>query len=216
LRICIDAGHGGADSGAVSAGIREASVAWKIAHAAADRLRALGRLVVETRPEAGDGDALRRDLARRRDVASSCGLLVSVHCNASDSAASNGAEAYVAIGATPVSRLVAGMSVEACRAAGFRVRSHDGTALGAVRFESESQHPRLAILHLTRHAALVEVGFLTHAGDRERMTEHAEAIGTRLAEGIDAGLRRAEEYTVEVETPPAPKGGGVEPPESHV
>ena len=108
MRICIDAGHGGADIGAVSAGVREASVAWQIVHAAAGRLRALGRLVVETRPEAGDGDALRRDLARRRDVASSCGLLVSVHCNASDSATANGAEAYVPVGATPVSRLVPG------------------------------------------------------------------------------------------------------------
>ena len=213
MKICIDAGHGGSDSGAVSAGVREASVAWSIAWGAAMRLRQLGREVVETRVNSEDGDTLRRDLARRRGIAANCDLLVSIHCNASDNVSVRGAEAYVPAGAAPTSRLVAGMCVEACRAAGFYVRSHDGTALGAVRRESESQHPRLAILHLTRHAALIEVGFLTNAGDRERLTDHAADIGARLAEGIDAGLRRAAEYASEVEPP---KPAGEDPPEGWV
>lgn len=213
MKICIDAGHGGSDSGAVSAGVREAAVAWQIAHAAAGRLRALGREVVETRPLAVHGAPLKLDIDRRRGIASGCDLLVSIHCNAGPASA-QGAEAYVPLSPTPTSRLVAGMCVEACRAAGFRVRSEDGTALGAVKREDESQHSRLGILHLTRHAALIEVGFLTNAGDREQLTDHAADIGARLAEGIDAGLRRAAEYTVEVERPTKPSGG--EPPESHV
>lgn len=100
--ICIDAGHGGKDPGAVGNGLREKDVVWCDDHDAtgglgmANRighyLRKAGHETVYTRYS--DRYVALRDRAAAA-VSKKCDLFLSVHCNSASASSATGIEAYV-------------------------------------------------------------------------------------------------------------------------
>jgi len=100
--ICLDPGHGGSDPGAVnrSLGLMEKEVTLDICLRLAKILRARGWNVVMTRDDDRDvswaGSSAREELGARCKIANDMGadVFVSVHCNASVSAAVNGTSVH--------------------------------------------------------------------------------------------------------------------------
>lgn len=102
--VCIDAGHGGKDSGAVGySGLKEADVTLQIGLKVGSILEQKGVNVVYTRkdnnvswPTGGDQDDLVRDLQTRCDISNAVNAqyFVAIHCNSNDSSAPKGTETY--------------------------------------------------------------------------------------------------------------------------
>lgn len=89
MRICIDAGHGGSDPGAVAAdGTREKDITLAYSIELADLLTKSGHVVMMTRIN-DDYVGLSLRAQRADDFNADC--LVSLHANANSSAAANGA-----------------------------------------------------------------------------------------------------------------------------
>jgi N-acetylmuramoyl-L-alanine amidase len=93
-RVAIDAGHGGADPGAIGpAGLREKDVTLDIAHLAAPMLASeLGILTLLTRD---DDRLVPLDERTARANAFHADLFVSIHCNASENNAAHGVMSFV-------------------------------------------------------------------------------------------------------------------------
>ncbi|HEX9297418.1 MAG TPA: N-acetylmuramoyl-L-alanine amidase, partial [Polyangiaceae bacterium] len=93
-RVALDAGHGGSDPGAIGpAGLREKDVTLDIAHLTAPILsRELGILTLLTRD---DDRLVPLDERAARANAFHAELLVSIHCNASESGAARGVMSFV-------------------------------------------------------------------------------------------------------------------------
>ncbi|MFR6290709.1 MAG: N-acetylmuramoyl-L-alanine amidase [Peptococcaceae bacterium] len=91
-KVCIDAGHGGTDPGAVGQnGTKEKDVALQIALLVRDALQRCGIEVMHTR----DTDKY-MSLSERAAIANKAGAdaFVSVHCNSATNAAAQGTETY--------------------------------------------------------------------------------------------------------------------------
>ena len=98
--ICLDAGHGGYDTGASGNGLSEAEENVKVALALRAKLEALGATVYVTRTEQfyfSDGVRVNRDTERvhRLELIAACDpdLLISVHHNYYENTSGNGTEA---------------------------------------------------------------------------------------------------------------------------
>ncbi len=159
LKIALDAGHGAmkgrAHTGAAANGLIEDELALDLVGRIGHHLRAAGHQTVLTRPDEKLVPLTQRARLAR---ASRCDVFVSIHCNAASGAAC-GVEAFAAEG-DQRSRTLAGKLVAVLNRQGLRNRG--------VRWDSQSQHSRLAVLRGTyRHmpAVLVEVGFLTNPYD---------------------------------------------------
>jgi N-acetylmuramoyl-L-alanine amidase len=89
--VVVDPGHGGPDRGAVAGGLEEAAVAEDLAARFEGRLQASGVRTLLTRgPDTCPTDADRAEFANDAGA----DLLVSLHCDRSDSAEPNGVAAY--------------------------------------------------------------------------------------------------------------------------
>lgn len=163
--VVVDAGHGGPDPGAVGAnGVREADLNLAVAADVANDLRLAGIAVVMTR---ADDTALahpfsvRRDLLARSAVANGVGasVLVSIHINTESTGTVHGPIVYYPAG-RPASHRLANLLEQQLAVA-------TGTA----------HRPRPAhflVLWTARvPAALVELGFLTHAQDARQLEDPA-------------------------------------------
>lgn len=164
--VAIDPGHGGTDPGAVSGGVRESAVVLAHALALGAELERRGCAVLYTRRE---DQAL--DLAGRCRAANEAGaaLFVSVHCNASASPAPNGFQAFHCAGSAR-GKLLA----ETIHAAALGVTSK--TTWSGVYPDASPQcgNRTLYVLRGTKApAVLLELGFLTHQGDRTTLTDQA-------------------------------------------
>ncbi|MDY6985612.1 MAG: N-acetylmuramoyl-L-alanine amidase [Candidatus Thermoplasmatota archaeon] len=90
--VCIDAGHGGSDSGAVGAcGLLEKDVNLDVAMRLKDKLESSGARVVMTR-----GGDYYVSLEERCAIANNAGadIFISIHCNSYSSPDANGIETY--------------------------------------------------------------------------------------------------------------------------
>lgn len=99
MKICLDAGHGGYDSGAVGNGLREKDITLNIVLAMRDILVAKGHQVILTR----DSDTSPRgitntsaELQARCNIANEANadLFISIHINCFADSSANGAEVY--------------------------------------------------------------------------------------------------------------------------
>ena len=191
-RVCIDPGHGGRFPGAVVDGVRESAVVLDYARTLRAELNRRGHGVVLTR-ETDDALAhdLGDDLARRATVANAFGsdAFLSLHCNASSGPA-RGAWIIHAAGSARGERLARAIFAEFTRIPGMTDADP----------EAEVYPDRtpwvggrsLAVLNRTRApAVLVELGFLTHAGDRRRLLEcdTRAVVAGAIADGLAAWLR---------------------------
>lgn len=154
MKAALDAGHG-SNTGARANGLVEDEVALNMVSRIGHHLRAMGCETVLTRRDSRlIGITERARIARY----AAADVFLSIHCNASKSAA-YGVEAFVVTG-DERSRKLARKLVEAVAGQGMRNRG--------VKWDSESQHSRLGVLrgtHQKMPAVLLELGFLTSAHD---------------------------------------------------
>lgn len=187
MKICIDAGHGGRDSGAVGkGGLKESVVNLSICEELSKRLRAAGVAVLMTR---------QRDefveLSRRAQIANEWGAewFVSVHLN-SNGPTANGVETlYKTNSGKQLAERVQRRLVESIgeRDRGLKLRND------------------LAVLNQTRMPAILpEVGFISNEATEAkfRTDRHIALVADALAKGILDFFGVAPEAPVA--PPPAP------------
>lgn len=188
LRVVVDPGHGGPDSGAVGrSGLLEKEVNLDIARRVARLLGQMGAQVVLTRTDdnpcvpwqPGNREEQRQELRARCALADEMGadLFVSIHANArrSNPHAIRGAETYFR--KEDSRALAAALQEELVRATGMPD--------GGVKYHPE---PIIVLYRPAMPSALVEVGYLSHPQD-ERLLADPE-FREWAARGIVNGIRR--------------------------
>ena len=188
VKVVIDAGHGGHDTGAIGrTGLQEKGINLDIALRVREQLEALGARVLMTRTTddpvipwtRGNREQHRRELLARCAIANDANadLFVSIHSNARslNPSAIRGTETYYRKSDSIAFARV--MQEEVVRAVGLP----DG---GVIR------HPKsIIVLYQTNMpAALVEVGYLSHPEDEAELA--TDDLRRRAAEGIVNGIKR--------------------------
>jgi N-acetylmuramoyl-L-alanine amidase len=188
LRVVIDAGHGGHDTGAIGrSGLREKDLNLDIALRAYRLLLALGVNAVLTRRDAnavrpwarGNRTQQRQELLARCAIANDADahLFVSVHANArqQNPIAYRGTETYYR--KPDSARFAQVMQEEVVRATGLPD--------GGVHYHPKS----IVVLYQTNMpAVLVEVGYLSHPADEAELL--TSSFRDRAAQGIVNGIKR--------------------------
>jgi N-acetylmuramoyl-L-alanine amidase len=188
LRVVVDAGHGGHDTGAIGrTGLQEKEVNLDIARRVYRRLQAMGVTARMTRVDGnpvrpwarGNYRQQRRELYARCAVANDMGadLFVSIHCNArrSNPMEHRGTETYYRkADSLPFARV---MQEEVVKAVGL-------LDSGVIR------HPKsIIVLHGTKcPSVLVEVAYLSHPDDEAQLA--TPMLRDHAAQGIANGIRR--------------------------
>ena len=159
--IYLDAGHGGADSGAFYKNVKESDLNLKIVNKVMNLLRQDGAIVYLTRY--GDYDLSvsnawnrkRSDLSRRANIInqSNCDLYLSIHLNAEDSGTLHGAEVYYDT-INPENKKIAEIFQEEFK-----------KNLNTDREYKENSTKYLQ-RRVSRPGVLLEVGFLSNASER--------------------------------------------------
>lgn len=179
MLICLDPGHGGTDPGAVVDDAREADVVLDYARAIGEALETRGHSVLYTRLE--DKPLTLAARARAANEAGAAAFL-SIHCNASTSTAPHGVQIFHAAGSE--------RGEELARAIYARVTAAIGTTRWSGVHPDESPAcggRRLYVLRATSMpAVLLELGFLTHPGERSLLLQPAyrDMIARAIADGI--------------------------------
>lgn len=177
--VCIDAGHGGSDPGALnrSVGINEALVTLDISMKLAKILKAQGWNVVMTRTSDRDvswaGSSATQELGARAKIANDVGadLFVSIHANAS---ANTG---------------VGGTSIHWYKASDYRLAQHlESGVMGATgRTNRGLVKNRFYVLaHTQMPAVLIETAFITNPSEGKLLAD--PDYRSRIAQGIASGL----------------------------
>ena len=192
LKIALDPGHGGIDPGAMHHGQREAAINLAIAGVLRPRLEQLGASVILTRdddssvlgPRVHEND----ELQARADVANRAGadLFVSIHADASEDPRLAGALTF--FGPERGYPIISDRSprlVAQSRLFARAVQRELVAASGQINLGIQSA-PFWTIGAAQMPAVLVEVGFLTNAGDA-RLLAQAD-FRARVAEGIARGI----------------------------
>lgn len=185
MRCTVDPGHGGKDPGAVSNGIRESDIVLVYADALATELRRRGHSVLQTRT----GDEF-VELSGRAACANAqrADAFVSLHCNASNSAAACGAWVIHCQGSARGRALASAVYDELLRGCEDMCA---GSPVSPPVYPDNSGwvgNRKLTVLRRTAcPAILVELGFVTHDGDRTRLCEpgRADAVAAALAIGVE-------------------------------
>ncbi len=180
MLVGLDPGHGAGnrawgkfDPGAVYGDVREADVALAVAHHLRDECLARGWSVAMTRRDNEEPSALRYRVGKLRTAGADC--IVSIHCNAAESAQAHGTETLHAgyeWVADAVNRRVCG-------------------ALGT-RNRGAKHRQDLAILRYERPAILVELAFLSNERERHILVDpHSQrAAALAIAAGLAETVRR--------------------------
>lgn len=187
--ICVDAGHGGHDPGAISGGHRESDIALTHALALGAALERLGYAVLYTRTT----DRF-LELAARAKAANEHGarLFLSVHCNASVSTKASGAWILHELGDEVSGRLAA--SVASYLDANIRP-AEPGDAVAHPDRSGWTGDRSLYVLRATHMPALLlELGFISNEGDRGRLLDPtatdlaAAAVAAEIAKALTLGM----------------------------
>ena len=181
-RIYIDQGHNpqNPNAGAEGNGYREQDLVYVIGQEFADILRQQGYEVRLSRPTAATqlGTSNATSLAARVNDANSWGAdyFISLHANASDIASASGTEALVYRLDTTAARLGQALLTGVTDATGLPDRG-------------VTARPDLYVLRRTRMpAVLMELGFITNAGDAALMADAPRLFAQGLANGLNAFL----------------------------
>lgn len=185
MKIYINPGHGGADSGAVGIGGRqEKDDALRYASAVAEKLKAAGHTVELER----NADYLInvKDIAKNANLWGA-DLFIAFHRNAGGG---EGAECLIVTGASATSREMAQAIQSALVGVGFRDRG--------VKVQDRNTY---VLSHTTMPATTIECGFVDNAGDNAIFDNKFAEIVQRTAEAILSIAGGVAPNTV---TPPAP------------
>lgn len=179
--IYIDPGHGGADSGAYYMNIKESDINLQISKKVLNLLRNDGATVYLTRYGDYDlsvGNAWNRkrsDLSRRANIInkSNCDLYLSIHLNAEDSGKYYGAEVYYDTINSENKNIALVFQDE------FKKN------LNSFRNSKENSTKYLQ-RRINRPGVLLEVGFLSNAGERALLTsgEYQDVIARVIEKGV--------------------------------
>jgi len=162
--IIIDPGHGMSnrrpgiyDTGATAGGHTEAAIVLDWANELREIIRAAGHKVVRTRVDQRDPCPV----SRRDDIARAYNgdMMISLHTNASDGRAS-GTETFYR-GADDLA-MAKRLTDAVCAVL--------GTPNRGPKTERQSQHASLAVMEFDK-CFLIEIGFIDHHGDREKMLD---------------------------------------------
>jgi len=174
MKICVDAGHGGADPGAIGRRpfeLAEKVVTLAVAEALESELERRGHWVVMTRRQ---DRTLALDARAEFANRLAADLFVSVHANAAASVDVHGMEVFHFPGSAPGG--VFAMSILARMLAAFPTHRNRGV-----------KEANFVVLRRTRMpGVLVELEFLTHPDGLAFLSEPANRLG--LAEAIAAGV----------------------------
>ena len=201
LTICVDAGHGGGDPGAVNGGLRESDINLDIARYLRDAWSGRFEAVVMTRD--GDDTLSSRD---RYEACNSAGadLLVSVHTNSSSNSTQDGT---LTIYFHPEDRVLAGFLQESMWNSLPTDVPHDFTNFGLKR-------DALGVLLKSKMpSATVEPVMMSHPWEATRLaatTDCSSVVPTncrrvQIAEAIIAGV---DAYLARPAEEPDGSGGG--------
>ena len=184
--VLIDPGHGGEDGGAVSGDVLEKHINLAVSHDVADLLRLCGYTVSMTRDTddalTNEGEDVRKrkynDMKMRLDLynATPDNVVVSIHQNKFDAAASHGAQVFYspnhpnsAVLAEALRKSVTGMlqpdNTRTCKAAGKEI---------------------FLLRNARVPAVIVECGFISNRQERELLV--TDDYQKQLALAIAAGL----------------------------
>jgi N-acetylmuramoyl-L-alanine amidase len=191
--VCVDAGHGGRDSGTVQGPLLEKNLTLDIALRLQKLLEERHIATVLTR----NGDTF-IPLERRPEIAAHCDLLVSIHCNAAETPTAEGIETYVlpAQGSAPTARLSRPGAQDQRAFPNNRCDERNLwlgyclqrqlVAIAGTRDRGVRRGRFLVLKASHCPAALVECGFLTNEGEGRRLgtEEHRDAIARALCQGI--------------------------------
>lgn len=166
-KICIDAGHGGMDSGAVNGDRQEKNYALSIAIKLADKLEEKGHTVVMTREK---DQAL--TLQKRCDMGNKCDYFVSVHLNAATNKNASGIETF--------------MHKKADALLATNIQNWMLRLLPDEKNRGVKSSPFYVLKNTKVPSALVEVGFLSHDPTAEKFDEYC--YQDRIAEAICHGI----------------------------
>jgi N-acetylmuramoyl-L-alanine amidase len=165
VKICIDPGHGGHDSGAVGpTGLRESDVALAVGGLCLTMALADDWAIMGTRyTDRFVGLQERADIANAAQV----DLFVSIHCNGFHKPSAHGFEVWTTRGQTkadPVASLMMAHLGRALPGETARMDLADG--------DPDKEGPLWVLRETHAPAVLVELGFITHAASESRMRSH--------------------------------------------
>ncbi|WP_110926038.1 N-acetylmuramoyl-L-alanine amidase CwlD [Bacillus massiliglaciei] len=193
--IVIDPGHGGMDGGANVQDIMEKDISLAVSLKIRDYLQEQGALVILTREtdrDLADGDEgsvrqrKQEDLRKRAEIIndSEADLFLSIHLNAFPSSSSKGAQTFYTKRFEENEQLSKFIQAEI-------IRNLENTSREAKQIQN---------IYLMEHAkkpgALVEIGFLSNAAERERLKseKYQDSIAASVYKGV---LRYLTEEKVE-------------------
>jgi N-acetylmuramoyl-L-alanine amidase len=185
-KIVIDPGHGGKDPGCQGGVVKEKDVNLQVALRLADLLRKRGYTVYMTRQS-----DIFPTLDQRVNAANKIkpDLYISLHCNATANPAIDGIETYcaTAAGSAPSDSKV--ISPKSCPANTYDLENaflayHIQKRLVSAIKSSDrgARHKRFKVIaDTTAPCVLVEMGFLTNAGDRQALAHSQRQMLTATA-----------------------------------
>lgn len=170
--ICIDAGHGGADPGAVNGKYQEKNAALGIALKIGDKLTQKGHKVVYTRStDKVLGLQARCDISN----AARADFFVSIHCNSAENKAASGIETFKYPGVGGITQRLAN-NVQSSLAAHFPEEKDRGVKEAKYYVLKNTKAP----------AVLIEVGFISHDETAKKLFSYSyqEKLSRVILEGI--------------------------------
>jgi N-acetylmuramoyl-L-alanine amidase len=199
--VCLDAGHGGRDTGKINGKYLEKNYTLKLAEEVSFRLRQAGVNVVQTRTSDSTLDLDDRPAIAKRKGAD---LFVSLHFNSFPSREVKGSEVYCM---TPAKTSSTNSRGEGAETGSYPGNTHDErNALLAYQIQkrlisdlgSEDRgvrRARFAVLRgATMPAVLIEGGFMSHPVEGRRITElsYLRQMAGAIVDGILAYKRLVE------------------------
>lgn len=171
--ICVDAGHGGSDPGAVNGKYHEKNAALGIALKIGDKLTQKGHKVVYTRST----DKV-LGLQTRCDVsnAAKADFFVSIHCNSAENKQASGIETFKYPGVGGITQRLAN-NVQNSLTTYFPEEKNRGVKEAKYYVLKNTKAP----------AILVEVGFISHDETAEKLFRfsYQEKLARVIVEGIE-------------------------------
>lgn len=169
--IYLTAGHTGKGTGATSSYLDEGIETIILRNLIALNLTRLGCLDYTTDD---DTDNLNTVISKLKQKVKKDDILIDIHFNSATETA-NGTEIFIPTDYSPEEKSLAETILKT-------VCDTLGTKSRGVKVEGQSQHSRLAILHLPCHTLLLEICFLTNKEDVYRYKENREVLAERIAQ----------------------------------
>lgn len=184
IKIAIDPGHGGRDSGAKGVtGVKEKVITLDVAQRLAKILAPVADVRLTREDDRALGPTLNDDLQARADMANNWGadIFVSIHCNSAANRSAHGCEVYTSPGQTDADNLAESI-IRAMEAKlpeiTFRKDFTDGDS---------DKEERFAVLMRTKMpAVLIELAFISNLIE-EVLLESPE-FQARAAQAIAEGI----------------------------